>query len=295
MKQRFILFLSMTLLWTACDVINPDEPIPAYLDIQPFSFTAGFGRGTDSHQITDAWVYINDTYHGTFTLPTTIPIISEGETKITIFPGIKDNGNSSTPDIYTLYQIYETTLDFQPNETFTIRPSTTYDDNVILPIVEDFETGGNALNADLDENPATIVRTTSTEVFEGQRSGWIQLTRQDSFIVAGTAPRTDFPRQNATAYMELNYKSDVAMAISLIGLDQASQINFQSEFTRIINAKSSWNKIYLNFTQAFRDMEVQGDVDAYQVMVRTGIPFENGELSREEADIFLDNMKIVHF
>lgn len=240
-------------------------------------------------------MYINDTYLGTYSLPTTIPVLAEGETKITVFPGIRDNGSSTTPDIYTFYKRYEVTLDLQPDVTTEVLPRTTYEDNAKFRLVEAFESVGHAMRADLDENSATNVVISQADAFEGNSSGRITLTRQDSFIVVGTNPLVEFPQSGGTAYVELDYKNDVRMALLLIGLDSRGEVVFQSEFNRIINPRETWNKIYLNFTLDFRNMEIQRNVASYQLMLRSIIPSENGRLILDEADIYLDNLKIIHF
>ncbi|MCB0638866.1 MAG: hypothetical protein KDC54_19695, partial [Lewinella sp.] len=52
-------------LLPACDLINPEEPIPAYLYVAPFALnTAPNIEGSNSAKITEGWVFVNGEFLG---------------------------------------------------------------------------------------------------------------------------------------------------------------------------------------------------------------------------------------
>ena len=97
-------------LVSSCDIVNPEEALPAYLKIERFEFSTTPAQGTASEQITDVWVFVNDLSLGIYELPATIPSLDVGNQNITIFPVIRENGVRSTPIIYPFYNRFETNI-----------------------------------------------------------------------------------------------------------------------------------------------------------------------------------------
>ncbi|MEM1124402.1 MAG: hypothetical protein AAGJ18_28445, partial [Bacteroidota bacterium] len=59
-----LLLLAIIALLGACDLINPEESLPAYLNVEPFEFSTLPEQGVNSSQITDAWVFVDDVSMG---------------------------------------------------------------------------------------------------------------------------------------------------------------------------------------------------------------------------------------
>ena len=123
--------IGMLLFLSSCSIIDPEEQIPAYLEINSFELTTTPAQGENSAQITEAWVFVNDLSLGIYELPATVPVLELGSQNITIFPVIRENGRPSTPIIYPLYRRYETTLELMANQTINIQPTTTYQSNTV--------------------------------------------------------------------------------------------------------------------------------------------------------------------
>ena len=49
--------------------------------------------------------------------------------------------------------------------------------------------------------------------------------------------------------------------------------------------------VYFNLSRMIVDL----NREEYQVVLQAYIPIENGQLSKKSADIWLDNIKLVHF
>src|SRR5688500_18378665 len=160
----------VVLFISGCEIINPPEPVPAYIYIPAFTLDADtLSQGSNAHGITDAWVYVDDNLQGLYELPATFPILLSGSQKIVIRAGIKNNGAGSTRIFYPFYTTYETMVDLEPNVTDTIRPVVQYRSNVNFPFLENFESG-NSLRVNKDRSTVdTLYRIQDpNRVFEGK-------------------------------------------------------------------------------------------------------------------------------
>ena len=227
---------------------NKKEDIPTYLTIEPFEFTPG-EDGVHSTKITDGWVYVGNEFLGAFDLPKTIPVLHSGEKSIVIDAGIKENGINATPDLYTFYKRFTETRNFVPGETIVVSPSTTYDvEKTNRDFLDTFEGGTNNFPFDLDGNPNTKIVVSNSVVKEGGGSGKIQLDKDNPFASIGSDDILDPPSSGLTAYIEMDYKTDVPLLVGLAGYGNAGELLF-SEINLGVNPKSEWNKIYFNVTQ----------------------------------------------
>ena len=82
---------------------------------------------------------------GVHELPCVIPVLSEGTHQFIIFPGIKNNGISSTRMRYPFYKTFDITAALTKNDTTEFSPVTYYKDNVTFAFMEDFEDAGISL------------------------------------------------------------------------------------------------------------------------------------------------------
>lgn len=272
-----------------CDIINPEESIPAFLYIEPFTLqTNELEQGSASEKITEVWVTVNDEFLGAYQLPATVPVLMSGEADLFLEAGIKDNGIGSTPEIYPFYQAYETTITLMPDQTVTVSPTTSYDRNTRFALIEDFETGTTVFQDTLLGNSG--LQASNTEPFEGNFSGKIQLSTDDPVIELATIGTfTDLTDRTPFVYLEVNYKSDAPVVFGLAGSSGPGDVNvvFEPGF----NPKATWNKIYFNLSGLLATSPYAG----HKLALRAFIPTENGQLTLNNATVCLDNIKLVHF
>jgi len=135
------------IFFSACNIINSDEKIPAYLHISEFKIVDNptIIHGSLSQKITNARVFITvpnsakTTSLGTVSLPATVPVLATGEVKVTLDPVIKANGSSFSLEIYPFYKRVETNAMLEPNAIDTIVPVTNYEGDLKFRFIEDFE------------------------------------------------------------------------------------------------------------------------------------------------------------
>ncbi|HQU57565.1 MAG TPA: hypothetical protein PLU64_00170, partial [Saprospiraceae bacterium] len=103
---------------------------------------------------------------------------------------------------------------------------------------------------------------------------------------SGLASRSPF------VYLEVNYKSDVPVLFGLIG---NRKNGIPSQEVIILDPgfvpKAEWNKIYFNLSYLINEI----NQEEYQVVFQAFIPIENGQFSRKQANVWLDNIKLLHF
>ena len=274
----------------SCDIINPDEEIPAYIYITGFDLSTGIGQGSASHAITDAWLTVNGEFLGMYTLPATIPILAQGEVNINLDAGIKDNGITSTPDIYPFYEPFSINVDLQPNEIDTIRPTTRYRSNTKFSFIEEFETENQIFRelriGDLEHR----VFLSDDVVFEGGRSGMVPLDADFPAVEIATVDEySDLTSTGAFVYVEVNYLSQTPVLFGVVAIDGGSnEVFLEAGFL----PSTVWNKIYLNLTPLFF---MGRSFESYKIVFQSVIPFEGNEPAMDNASLYLDNVKLVHF
>ncbi|MFM9948591.1 MAG: hypothetical protein ACKV1O_11690 [Saprospiraceae bacterium] len=281
-------------LWSGCDLINPDEETPAYLYVTGFELTTDAAlEGSNSHKITDVWLSVDGNFLGVYSLPALIPVLETGQHVLTLDAGMKDNGINATPEIYPFYESYEITVDLKANETDTIRPATQYRANTKFAFIEPFETAQHQFRDVRRPEGATGLQISMEDVFEGQSSALITLDTAKQFLELATINEyRDLLKTGAYVYLEVNYKSEVPVIFGVIGhLDGGGIGGTSTLFDPGFLPKDEWNKIYFNLTEMIFD----GDFDSYQIVFQAFIPSENDKPTLNNAKVWLDNIKLVHF
>ena len=249
--------------------------IPSYITIQEITLE----DDNTTHNITDAWVYINENLQGVYELPANFPILEKGEHSLRIKAGIKDNGIAETRVAYPFYSSFiienqnfnaETTLSFTPSVSYL--ENTTLDDKP-----ENFD--GNGLNLETDTLTFSI---DNKNPIDGNY-GIITLT--DS-IFLGEVTTKEFNQlpQGSPVYLELDYKSNTPFLIGVyVNFPQSSILQKDLLW---VNPKSYWNKIYVNLTPTIS--EAVG-ADYFKVFIGAQRDF-----SLDTNIINIDNIRIVY-
>jgi hypothetical protein len=277
----------------SCDVINPAEDIPGYIYVPEFRLTVSPGlHGSASERITDVWLNVDGDFLGAYTLPALIPILEMGERELVLQAGIKENGINSTPDIYPFYNDFRLTFELKPNEVDTIRPSIRYSDFARFAFIEDFESSSQIFQ-DVRLGRADQLQISNAEVFEGTASGHIRLDSLNPVLEVATTVRfNDLITRDPRVFLELNYKSEVPVVFGIIGnrpggLPSNEVVLFEPGFL----PREDWNKIYFNLSTLI----IEANQPEIQVVLQAFIPIADGSFSRSQANVWLDNIKLLHF
>jgi len=284
------------IFWTGCFSLvflsscfdKWEADLPVFLELDKFEFTTVDTQGSSSSLIRDVWLYNNNEFLGAYELPAEIPILTEGETQVTLFPGIREDGSSERPRLIFLYEPDTFSFSAVPGEEVQYIPKTTYDPRTRFSFIEDFE-DGNLFTANLDGNDSTRLSRTTENVFEGNFSGKIVVNDSFPLVVTGTAEAYGpFLERGTQAFMEFDYNCNVPVTIGYVGVNtQGGQVDFLKV---TLLPTDGWRKAYINFSEEFRVDQVLSAQMILRVDFdnRFGAPPELGEA-------YFDNLKLIHF
>lgn len=293
--SQFTVWFFLLLGTSTCDLINPEEEIPSYLWIAPFEVQTNVGtQGSASAKVTEVWVSVDDAFFGVYPLPAKIPILKTGNSKIKLEAGIKDNGITTTPEIYPFFQALEYNITLKANEIDSIRPKATYRSGIRFAFLENFENNSHVFQTLVTGNESNRMSIANEGAFEGSGSGLIQLSTQYPAVELATRNTyTGLLAKGTAVYLELNYKAEVPLLVGVIAY-KAGNINAGGQilYAAGFNPSENWNKIYFNLSRVVADSKL----DEYQIILKTEIPKNaDGTINRSNAKIWLDNVKLVHF
>jgi hypothetical protein len=268
-----LLFIGWTLV--SCNKQELEADIPAYIYINNFTLTTTPEQGTSSHKITDAWVYLDQELLGVFELPVRFPVVKEGSFKLEVYPGIKENGIAERRERYLFYNGYSKQIQLEKEKTIEINPTTTYTSGTTFYWMEDFESASLPFLYNVISD--TVMNKTTSDVFEGSYAGEVVLTPLMDFFECNTPGFSTLPRFGSPVFLELNFKTNKPVLVGLYADSEQLGLFY-------LNTSSSWNKIYLNFTEAIQTRPASND---YKIF----FGFQN---NLQEPDFKIDNLKLIH-
>ena len=209
----------LVLLFFLSSCIKNNER-PSWIRIDKWSMEANPELNGTEGELTlnfeDAWVYIDDNIVGVFQLPVKIPVLQEGQKKISIYPAVRNNGISATKAVYPFCQGYIINANLVRNEVLDLKPVTSYYSNCKFWI-EDFEQAGIKLDTDPSSN-ADLERILHSEAdVYGQYYGHINLSLTDSLWTGYTTGEMVLPKGGADVYLEIDYKNTNNILTGVLG------------------------------------------------------------------------------
>jgi hypothetical protein len=265
-----------------CNIINPSEPVPTYVQIDSFSFT-GEKLGAMSHRITNVWVYFNNSPVGNFDLPAKFPVLASAPGTLIVAPGIDYDGLKGYEVIYPLYTGDSMGLTPAPGTVISFKPRTGYLPSADLKYEELFD---NPVNFPRYTGDTDLVRTVKPdEVFEGSGSGAIYLPAgtDSATVVLKDLPKAITPGRDA--FIELNYKGTLTLRVGMYAMSNTTS---EVSVKQLIGLKpqDQWTKIYVDI----KDFVSSHQNSTYKVLIRADRP---AELSG--GYLLIDNIKVVSF
>jgi hypothetical protein len=294
-----IIFLFIILFAASgCYKFEGNQTIPAYISIDGISIaTSYYDEGTNSSDIIDVWIYVDDALLGVFEFPendtmgAVIPVLAEGKHKLEIRPGIKLNGISSTRVPYPFYKpIIYNEFDFIPG-TKPIKLgylTTTYYSELKFPWKEDFEQTEISIE-ETTWSDTMIMRTNpvnNPEAFlsaNSQYSGVINL-ESDRVEYAGTSYNSfEVQTPGTVIILEMNFKVSNFLVVGLLIRDVYEIVPIDLV---ILSPTDEWKKIYINLGA---NLSLYPQALDYKIIFKSGIGVDT-----PDAKVFMDNIKIVH-
>lgn len=277
-----ILFFSLVLV--SCEVINPEEEVPAYLRFENVTLqTDTATQGSASHKIVDVWVYVDNDPRGVYEMPVSFPVLGEGSHEIKVRGGVIVNGIAATRVYYPFYNFHTEVINLVPGAVTNVNPVVSYFSDVVFSLNESFSGAGTSLASTPQSDTALQVITDSVHAFENQTAK-VVLDSQHPVFECASVDSLSLPMDGTPVYMELNYKTNTEFSVGLYAITSTTVFPLP---VLTVRTSSEWNKLYINLSAA-----------AVTIPVATGFkPFIHMERDNSigDAEFYFDNVKIVHF
>lgn len=266
-----------------CSLQDKDTFNPAYLIIDSVDLVTTFDQGYASHQITDIWISVDELNLGVYTIPARIPIIVSGENmNIRINAGVKPNGTNNQSLPYPFYDPIELNMNLSEGEEFIYEPTFNYRSDARFDIVDDFE-NPTLFIKDLDGNIETFVTRSDQEKNGGNFSGLIELANDKR--IAEFTTNAEFLASNnsgGATFLEFDYLSDVNL---FSGYIVESNLGIFNDYVAVFVPNNEWKRVYIDLTSIVATPQV----------IKYQITFFMEHEGTGTSQIFLDNVKLVHF
>lgn len=280
----FISCILFVFFFQACQKLNPDEPVPAYIHIEKISLKTDYQKqGTSSAKISDAWVYIDEQLIGCFELPVTFPVLYEGMHEIKIKAGIKVNGIAATRSPYPFYEIFVQRVTLKRNERLTLNPVVSYASFARFNFMENFDGVGIILAPGPAGTADTMKQTFDKKlVFEGSGSGITRLNKNEATFQCISNTSYILPTGGAPVFLEFNYKCNHSF---LAGIYAHTATNTTVVPVIGMNPSENWNKMYVYLTPSVSGASNATDFSIYFSMFND---------NSEDLELLIDNLKLVY-
>lgn len=282
--SNLLLFFIVIIGIAAC---NPEESEPAYLVINKVNVSSNPAtQGSNSSNVKDVWVYVDNQYLGTYQLPARIPVLESGNKSVILRAGILENGISATHSAYPLYTANTRTIDFMPGQESIVDTfNVAYFPAIQFTWYEDFEKdaigGGFSLSPEPSNNLAPLT-TDSIDVFEGVRCLKLKVDGTNYISDIETNGDGYVLYRGKDIYLEMNYKCDHEFTVGLRGMLANDKRNIP---VLLFNPSSTWKKTYINLSKF-----VNSNYDVPKFKVYFYLSTAPGG---SEATVYLDNLKLI--
>lgn len=295
MFKKIVFAFSLFVFIASCK--NREASIPAYVTINEYGLETNYAsEGTSSSKITTVWVEANRVDIGVFELPVTLPVIANGSTELTIYPGINLNGVTSLRNQYEFYNPYVKTMDIYPGDEITLTSPgknkliTKYQSTTQIVKLEDFEGAGINFEKTSKSDTTLDVTSDSTEIFPtfglnetNTKSGKVVMPKGNSLVEFESLQSVVLPQFGANVYLEVNYKCEVPVTFGVFANEPGRRI--QAPVVTVLPT-DEWKKIYINLVT---------EVSAYPSANHFDVFFGavNSDATSEKT-FYVDNLKLVY-
>ena len=285
LRLAFAVLIGATL--SSCD-LNPAPEI-AYLEVEDMQVNAKNDEGTSSSKLTTLWIEQDGEQIGAFTPPCRIPVYARENSTVRFIPGINLNGAFSQRNQYEMLSPNAVEWDLQPGSTKLVAPIRTtfeYNPNYTLEILEDFDDVGLNYVHTIKSDTVLLLTDVAGEAFEHpgewpNKSGKYVLppSTRGEFK---TLKAFELPKFGANVWMEINYKTDVALTFGIYANEQLQSI--QAPVVTLF-PNDEWNKVYINLVT---------EVSGYPNAIDYNLFFGSINTSEDTTTTYIDNIKLLY-
>lgn len=265
----------------SCEIINPEEEIPVYIKVDKATLSCDDGtQGANTSKIVDIWVNVDGNRQGTYEMPVTFPVLSEGSHKLTLRAGIKVNGIAADRSIYPFFDFYETDVVFNPDSIYEYLPVFHYTGTTIFRWLENFEDAGITLK----RNSVSDTNLTIQPYPDTPENSYGYFAIDDTKPLFFYESSDSFPCPGSDLFLELDYKNNDYLVVGLKIIKTQYSVYDQ---LITLNPSAGMNKIYIDLGSY---LNLQPDAMFYSVYFYA---YKQSGISK--AEYCIDNIKLLHF
>lgn len=281
----------------SCEIINPEEDIPSYIQIDTIDFQSQSSDfGTSSHKITDCWVYVDKDFIGCFELPAKIPVLKSGNCEIMVRGGIKLNGIASTRIVNPFYSNFIVNKNLKLGEVVKI-------DSIILKYkkldyliwMEDFEYSAHSL---IRSNKGDSILRTGDNLLKivndfnvgylNKNAGIVKFI-DTSYFEAITKVSYELPKTlDNVILLELNYCTNQSFTVGISPNIGGYETSYRYPVFVVNSTGMRWNKIYINLSNAVGSFQNTKKFNIYFAASKKKI-----DSPMDTAVLIFDNIKLL--
>ncbi len=278
--RNFTLLFIIALVFCTCKKYAPANPV-FYLKATDVFVKGSQTVGSGNNKITELYVYVDGFFQGAYPIGNLMPIaIKDGETKINLFAGIKNNGISETRVTYAFYEALE--LDTVLSKGQILDKTFTFEYKPAAKIwFENFD--GNSLGLIKSSSSDTTIfksGVSNPNNLEGQ-CGIITLQGNKIFGRVETSLDFDIPKGSSNTYIEINFKGNAPIEVGLL-----TELN-QEKVVGNANSKDTWNKVYFQISEAVSAPPTSLNYKLYLKVKNTS--------DNPNPTVYIDNFKLLYF
>ena len=239
--MKILYFFLVSMLVIGCEISNSIEETPVLVEIDQIDVS-----GNHTHQISDAWVYIDNQFLGVYPLPTTFPVLNTGYQSMIINGGIKKNGISSSRESYPFFRSYRIDTSFEAGSKIKISPQINYTISS-FPFEENFENVGMKLSVVSDSINHQIVKVYDNSINAyGNYHATVEISGENGEIFECSTENLNLPKDQLV-YLEMDYTCNSSLVVGLYA-NYISQVNKSAII--YLNPTEDWNKIYISLSES---------------------------------------------
>ena len=275
----------LMLMALGCAKDTQPAVIPTFIEVPSVQVVTDARQGTTQHQITEVTAYADSQLIGTFPVPGTFPLLVDGSFALDLFAGIRVNGQAATPGIYPFFPPSRQILTADPGQVVRVQPLYRYASEARFVFVEEFS-DIPIFEDDLDgDRQTSLTVVTEGPLIEGPTArGTVSAEHPD--LEVATRDVYTLPTNGSSAYLELQYRSDVPVWVGLRG--HGSVTGPASAYILVLFPAGEARKVYVDLRETLQASALSG----YQVIFM--ITFDPA-LGVSPQHVWLDNLKLLHF
>ena len=166
-------------------------------------------------------------------------------------------------------------------ETIEINAVVSYATSATFSWLEDFENASLSFLYHSDSD--TVINKQSVDVKEGVYAGQVYLENSMDFFEATTVGLTGVPRNATPVFLELDLKTNEPVFVGIY-----TDSGQHSWFT--LNTATTWRKCYVDLAGIINTAPQSSELKVF-----FGIKEESTLFLTNNPEIYLDNLKLVHF